>query len=131
MGFGHFTVAVPGYLNLAGESQVCAVEVRELGGNALDALDRVDHPVRGQVTLAGERHDVPVHAVVIGVASDRRDGLAGDPVGVDALPFEADFAWAHRAGTKGLACGGHGRPDRSHGMRRKPPRSGPDLRVLP
>ena len=51
MGLGQFTAAVPGYLNLASESQVCAIEMRELGGDALDALDRVGHPVRGQVTV--------------------------------------------------------------------------------
>ena len=77
VGLGQLTAAVPGYLDLAAEPQVCAIEMREPGGDALNALDRIGHSRRRQVTGAGERHHIPVLAVVVGVAGDRRDGLAG------------------------------------------------------
>ncbi len=62
----------------------------QLGGDALDALDAVDHPGGRQVVGAGERHHVPVLAVSVGVARRRRDGLADGLVGVDPFPLEGD-----------------------------------------
>src|SRR5450631_1137301 len=91
VGLGQLATAIPGDLEVTGESQVGTVEVGQLGGDALEALEGVGHPGCGQVVGAGKRHHVPVLSVLIGVARCRRDGLAGRLIGVDPFPCEGDL----------------------------------------
>src|SRR5205823_1537254 len=65
VGLNQLTTAIPRDLDVADESQVGTVEVRQLGGDAFEALDGVDHPVCRQVMGAGKRHHVAVLAVPI------------------------------------------------------------------
>src|SRR4051812_41604809 len=46
--------AIPGDLDVTDESQVGAVEMRQLGRDAFESLDGVDHPSGRQVVGTGE-----------------------------------------------------------------------------
>src|SRR5580700_6206054 len=77
MGLDQVSTAIPGDLDLTDETEVGAIEMRQLGSDAFDSLDRVNHPIGGQVVGAVERHHVSVLAVLVGVARRCRNGLAG------------------------------------------------------
>src|ERR1700680_4193982 len=49
VGLNKLASMVVGHLNIAGESQVCAVEVHEPCGDVLETLDVVDHATQRQI----------------------------------------------------------------------------------
>src|SRR6202165_2654494 len=88
VGLDQLTTVIPGDLDVTDEAEVGAVEVRQLGRDAFDALDGVDHPVDRQVVGTGERDHVAVLTVSVGVSGRGSNGLAGLLVGVDPFPLE-------------------------------------------
>src|SRR5260370_20687283 len=52
VGLGQLTIEIPRDLDVTGESQVGTILVRQLGGDALDALDAVGHPGCRQIVAA-------------------------------------------------------------------------------
>ena len=67
--------------DLAGETQVGAIEAEELSGGTLDPVEGLDHPVAGKVPVPGEGHHVVLFIGAVGVPGDVRDRLLGDRIG--------------------------------------------------
>jgi len=91
MGLQQLTATMMRHFEVARESQIRAVEVREPCSDMLDTLDVVDHPTQCQIASSSERHNISVFPVLIDVPRRCGHGFSGRLVVVDPFAFERDL----------------------------------------